>query len=74
MIKVFIFSLAICSGAMQTCDELPGATKVFNNYKDCVLNGYQYSYEYLSIYDEKLLINNRVYTVFACKETLTQSS
>jgi len=43
MIKVFIFSLAICSGTMQTCDELPGATKVFNNYKDCVLNGYQYS-------------------------------
>tara|TARA_R100000900_G_scaffold66725_2_gene53368 strand:+ start:229 stop:453 length:225 start_codon:yes stop_codon:yes gene_type:complete len=74
MIKVFIFSLVICSGTMQTCTELPGAAKVYDNYKDCVLNGYQYSLDYLSIYDENLLTNNRVYTIFKCKESLTQSS
>ena len=74
MIKVFIFSLAICSGTMQTCSELPGSTKVFDNYRDCALYGYEYSLDYLSIYDEKLLTNNRVYTIFKCKESLTQSS
>ena len=59
MIKVFIFSLAICSVSYQQCRVLDKATMYFENYRDCALHGYEYSYK---------LLEEQVYTKFTCKE------
>ena len=68
MIKIFIFSLVICSSTMQQCYPLKEATKQFETFRECTLFGYKYSYEYLSMYDPKLLTKNRVFTTFSCQE------
>ena len=67
MVKIFIFSLVICSSTMQQCLPLIEASKQFSTYRECTLFGYRYSYEYLKIYDPKLLEHNQVYTMFSCE-------
>jgi hypothetical protein len=68
MIKVFIFSLAICSVSYQQCRVLDKATMYFENYRDCALHGYEYSYKLLEVLDTKVMEKEQVYTKFVCKE------
>ena len=63
MIKVFIFSLVVCSAIEQKCIPITTATKVFETYRDCALYGYQHSHD--------LLNEKQVYTTFVCKPTST---
>jgi len=68
MIKVFIFSLAICSVSYQQCKVLDKATMYFENYRDCALHGYEYSYKLLEVLDTEVMEKEQVYTKFTCKE------
>ena len=68
MIKVFIFTLAICSVSYQQCKVIDEATIYFDNYRDCVLHGYEYSYKLLEVFDPEVLTKEQVYTTFSCKE------
>ena len=68
MIKVFIFSLAICSVSYQQCKVLDKATMYFENYRDCALHGYEYSYKLLEVLDTGVMEKEQVYTKFTCKE------
>jgi len=68
MIKVFIFSLAICSVSYQQCKVLDKATMYFENYRDCALHGYEYSYKLLEVLDTEVMEKEQVYTKFVCKE------
>ena len=71
MIKVFIFSLVVCSAIEQKCIPITAATKVFETYRDCALYGYQHSHDFLKAYDPKILEDNQVYTAFSCKPSET---
>jgi hypothetical protein len=68
MIKVFIFSLAVCSVSYQQCRVLDKATMYFENYRDCALHGYEYSYKLLEVLDTEVMEKEQVYTKFTCKE------
>ena len=68
MIKVFIFTLAVCSMSYQQCRVIEEATIYFDNYRDCALHGYEYSYKLLEAFDPEILTKEQVYTRFACKE------
>jgi len=68
MIKVFIFSLAICSVSYQQCKVLDEATIYFENYRECALHGYEYSYKLLEVLDTEVMEKEQVYTKFVCKE------
>ena len=68
MIKVFIFSLAMCSVSYQQCRVLDKATMYFENYRDCALHGYEYSYKLLEVLDTEVMEKEQVYTKFTCKE------
>ncbi len=68
MIKVFIFSLAICGVNYQQCKVLEEATMYFENYRECALHGYEYSYKLLEVLDTEVMEKEQVYTKFVCKE------
>ena len=68
MIKVFIFSLAICNLSYQQCRVLDKATMYFENYRDCALYGYEYSYKLLEVLDTEVMEKEQIYTTFICKE------
>jgi hypothetical protein len=68
MIKVFIFSLAICNLSYQQCRVLDKATMYFENYRDCALHGYEYSYKLLEVLDTEVMEKEQIYTSFICKE------
>jgi len=71
MIKVFIFSLVVCSAVEQRCISIPSATQAFETYRDCALYGYKHSHDFLEAYDPKVLEDNEVYTSFSCKPSET---
>jgi len=71
MIKVFIFSLVICSVSYQQCKVLEEATMYFENYRECALHGYEYSYKLLEVLDTEVMEKEQVYTKFVCKELET---
>ena len=54
MIKVFIFTLAVCSMSYQQCRVIEEATIYFDNYRDCALHGYEYSYKLLEAFDPEI--------------------
>ena len=68
MIKTFIFTLAICSVSYQQCKVVDEATIYFDNYRDCALHGYEYSYKLLKVIDPEVMTKEQVYTRFICKE------
>ena len=68
MIKVFIFSLAICSVSYQQCKVIEEAAMYFENYRECALHGYEYSYKLLEVLDTEVMEKEQVYTKFVCKE------
>jgi len=71
MIKVFIFTLAICSVSYQQCRVVDEATIYFDNYRDCALHGYEYSYKLLEVFDPEVMAKEQVHTTFYCKEIET---
>ena len=71
MIKVFIFTVMVCSSVAQKCWSPPSSTIAFDNYKDCALFGYEYSAQFLKEYTEEQLEEQRLYLVFGCKEQKT---
>ena len=71
MIKVFIFSVMVCSMIDKQCIPLPQASRAFDNYKECALYGYDFSSKFLREYDTDLLNEKQVYTTFVCKPTST---
>ena len=68
MIKVFIFTLMVCSATAKQCINLPNATKTFDSYSKCALYGYDYAHTLLSEYDVKIFERNRIYVAFTCEE------
>ncbi len=40
----------------------------FENYRDCALHGYEYSYKLLEVLDTEVMEKEQVYTKFVCKE------
>jgi hypothetical protein len=47
------------------------ATIYFDNYRDCALHGYEYSYKLLEVFDPEVMAKEQVYTRFICKELET---
>lgn len=55
----------------QQCKVVNEATIYFDNYRDCALHGYEYSYKLLEVFDPEVLTKELVYTRFTCKEIET---
>ena len=52
----------------QQCKVIEEATMYFENYRECALHGYEYSYKLLEVLDTEVMEKEQVYTKFVCKE------
>jgi hypothetical protein len=75
MIKTFVLAIFICSGISQECRLFNEKPLYYDNYYECVKDGYGLSFEYLfgevkaEVIEEEML-----FTKWVCKEILTDQS
>ena len=68
MIK-FILIMFICSNVPGNyCKLIPTPIQEFDTYSECVLYGYEYSFNMLKTFNAKSVNEYKMYTTFNCKE------
>ena len=64
----FILLIVLCSGVAQNdCKIIPTKEKLFDNYYDCIVYGYSYSYKIITEFDREWVNSMEVYTKFSCE-------
>ena len=64
----FILLMVFCSGVAQNeCKVIPTKEKLFDDYYNCIVYGYNYSHKILTELDSEWVNSMEVYTKFSCK-------
>ena len=66
----YVIILYLCSFANvpPTCYSEKIVSLEFDNYYDCILNGYKQSYNHLASLDKEQIIKEKLAIKFQCKE------
>ncbi len=66
----YVIILYLCSfvNAQPTCYSEKIVSLEFDNYYDCILNGYKQSHNHLASLDREKIINQKLAIRFQCKE------
>ena len=68
----FILIMVMCSGIPgNECKPIPTPIYEFNEYRKCILYGYDYSGELLRTFDSEAVNKFEMFTAFDCKENTT---
>ena len=68
MVK-FVLLMVLCSGIANNDCKIIGTNKiVFNDYRECIIYGYEYSYKIMSSFDREWVNSMEAYTKFSCEE------
>ena len=66
----YVIVLYLCSfiNAQSTCFSEKIVSLEYNNYYDCILDGYKQSHNHLASLDREKIINQKLAIRFQCKE------
>ena len=66
----YVIILYLCSyiNAQPNCYSEKIVSLEFDNYYDCILNGYKQSHNHLASLDKERIINQKLAIKFQCKE------
>jgi len=68
----FILLMVMCSGIPgNACKPISTPIYEFNEYRECILYGYDYSGELLRTFDPEAVNEFEMFTAFDCKENTT---
>ena len=70
----YVIILYLCSfvNVQSTCFSEKIVALEFDNYYDCILQGYKQSYNHLSKLDKEKIIEQKLAIRFKCKEIKTE--
>ncbi len=68
MTKIVLL-MVLCSGLANNDCKIIGTDRiVFDDYHDCIVYGYEYSYKIMSSFEREWVNSMEAYTKFSCKE------
>tara|TARA_R100000544_G_scaffold24767_1_gene12508 strand:- start:283 stop:501 length:219 start_codon:yes stop_codon:yes gene_type:complete len=68
MIKTVLL-MVLCSGLAGNECKVIGTDKiVFDDYRECIVYGYEYSFRLMESFDREWVNSMEVYTKFSCEE------
>ena len=64
----FVLLMVLCSEiAANNCKVIPTPQILFDDYSNCVVYGYDYSYKLMASFDPDWTNSIKAYTKFSCK-------
>ena len=72
----YVIILYLCSfvNVQSTCYSEKVVALEFDNYYDCILQGYKQSYNHLASLDKEKIIEQKLAIRFQCKEIKTEAT
>ena len=72
----YVIILYLCSfvNVQPTCYSEKVVALEFDNYYDCILQGYKQSYNHLASLDKEKIIEQKLAIRFQCKEIKTEAT
>ena len=72
----YVIILYLCSfvNVQPTCYSEKIVSLEFDNYYDCILNGYKQSHNHLASLEKEKIINQKLAIRFQCKEIKTETT
>jgi len=72
----YVIILYLCSfvNVQSTCFSEKVVALEFDNYYDCILQGYKQSYNHLASLDKEKIIEQKLAIRFQCKEIKTETT
>ena len=65
-----MLTIVLCSTKANTCLDPHTLQKVYDNYYDCLLDGYQKSLDKTKEIGRKEINKHQIYSKFGCKEVI----